>query len=965
MGFFSFITKPFKKAIDWVVDLFVPDVPQPEQPKVDNTAYSTTVNRRGGDYSLPLLYQGKTGGSLNQQKLGAIEAYVSTGGDNNRYLYVTYVLSMNSLNYIRVKTTFQFLQEAHIAIWNDHTRWGDYTFNLFKDSDNNTYNWLFHRMKPMQYGESTAARAASTPSWHPDKNLYPGLEVIKFRAEYPRKTGFSREYYQKPNFEFFVTASDYSHIDRSSAVLRSCPNIQAIYDYLLNPTYGAGLNADDIDNPSFISIATMYNAVKSIRYGTPYVINTDQSIATNLRNLLLHNSCALIYENGKFVLRLDPNAIYYTTATNSSYTYSLNTWLGYADISTHTVDQKNIIGGVSFNTTPNSELPYQYVYSFFDTETRERSVPSNPNSINHILQQSLGAQNRPTPKIDNIKRFTVNASDPNMDFKYYEARIGNTINLSLSPEFANIRVYDIIRVTYAPANLSDDQFIVINMQRNSDMTIDITAKQYLGDTTLYTAFPVADIKRIVSEQNIDFKKTRLLMPAGLGINNTQIDEFIPNYRVPTITNLVVDSNTSMFRKDVNGNWLPTIRIRFDELFEPNINHILFTVTSPNRETHIYPSTTAPYGEFKLSGGFLKSGLTYTVELTVVSDLGTVGNSVSATVYIPYADGYTSIRKEFDINNTTPFGQIIDSSGATNLVEDGGLKWCQLTVPPESGIGCSLGSDPAHDLYDSWDAWEDEGAPYERSWISEHPLTGCLGVNVDAYYEETSSNQRIYIKANESFTVSGSIDARVVGYEDNDTSSGNPFARASIGWKVYRVSDNSLRATYAPPTFISSNVATPSPKVGPFEVDCYALPYFYVYGANTSGCDQLCLRGYELDVYKTWSKTVQGIDTSTLSGSVGARVLDIRSYLRDNTGVLFTNSLISTDNVIITANVAETKNVVGRVINNNNTGTVNVVDVATNTSTDAIIDVTIIGIPMVYSIRDSNGNYTTIYKLIDQ
>jgi len=965
------VVKPIVKAavaivtapIEWIVDAVTPDMPDFNAGDTGaGDQKGTTVNRRGASNTIPVVYANDRAELV---KLGGIESHISASGTDNKYLYVTYVLCHGMIRKLHMNR-----QEGDAA-------GGDTQWNINYYENNGAYSHDSTQSIVMSSKGNILWKAffgssnnTFVPSWHNDKNIYPGLNVVKVRLEYPADDDSKDSSYlrQKPTFYFKVAGISHKNHTAINAVTSNNDKtiVSHMYDYLTNTRYGASIDSADIDTASFTKVFNFFNS-RDV-YNRFYRLSEASTVVGNIKNLLWYSACALIYEDGKFVLRLDPNYVVNRLGLFGFVT-DYSTELSNLDITTYTITEEDVIGGVMLSDMPVNEIPHQWAWSYIDTETQTSHYPSTAsaggwwspvsNVIKTLNNTIYKIDSKPGADINNIRRINTNGPDPLIDFRYWEGRVNNSISITVAPKHANVRVFDIINITYPKANLSNNEYVVTKITRNVDMSVTLDCKQALYDANnAISLWPTKDFDMLLKEQGLSMRKIKLLRPVGYGLdNNTQIDEFVPNMVLPTIANLVVDGTAKNFRKDDAGNTTPWISITFDEVQEPNVNTYNIYLRPVNTNQWELVGTTTN-NTLKITSPLLKQGLDYKVAVSAVSQYGTPGNRVEADLFVSFAEGFEAIRREFPVldgdDADSPIGQVVDLTGSIDLPEDGGLKWCQLQSPPVAGTGCVLGTDADHDLHDAWENLTDV------KWSDPHPLDTPAATNAEGYYYETDKSRAVKLSDNERFIWSGYADVKVDWHDNTDTS--GPFACYSVGWKVYNSSDV-LLFTQMPATYFPQNNAPGASAhvIGPIANAEYALPFFYIYGHNTDASHNVNITGYELKIHKAKQKIYRNVDTSTLSGSVGSRELLVESKWINPTITSWTktHTFREVNNVLINSAQAETKNIVGRYVGNIYSGgkfyeKINPIDINTNASTDAIVDVSVIGIPNSLQTEDENG-----------
>jgi hypothetical protein len=964
------VIKPVVKAVvatvtaplDWIMDAITPSMPDISTAGASDDQKGTTVNSRAGDAVIPVVYGAHS--AHNFVKIGGIEAHISASGTDNKYLYLTYVLCHGMIQNLDI---YRDELLSSVGKWTETHNEDDGAYS----SDTTQSMVMSDKGVVLWKGFYGSANNTFKPSWHNDKNLYPGLTVFKIRLEYPadedgKDDTFTR---QKPNPVFYIKGIDNSHQSPINSITSNTDKtgISNMYDYLTNSAYGAGIDVADIDGASFTKV---FNYFDDRRHNDFYRLSASTVIA-NIKNMLWYSACALIYEDGKYILRLDPNFVISDLGFVGMVT-DFSAKLTDLDITTHTVKAGDIIGGVALTDIPTADIPHKWSYTYIDTETHTLYYPSDSVSLFGGILSALNnsvydVASKPLPNTDNTQEIKINGPDPKIEFRYWEGRINNSIKITLSPKFANIRVFDIINITYPKANLLNNEYVVTNMTRDVDMSVTLECKQSLRDAnSAINVWPVGSWDKLLKEQGLSIRKAKLLRPVGLGLDyNTQVDEFIPNMKIPEIANLVVTSNATDFKKTDSGEWLPNVKVTFDEIVEPSVNLYKIEMKEINSNTWTPLSSGYSAETFIFNSFVFKQGTDYTIAVSAVSRYGTVGNRIEASVYVPFAEGVNISRRLFTVYNNgldeSPIGQVVDETGSISLPEDGGLKWGNLQVPPAPG--CVLGSNSTHERYDSWE----ESASIR--WVDAHPAESTTITELQAYYYETDKSRAVKLSPNDNFSFTGYANVKIDTYDNTDTSL--PYATYAVGWKVYDSADN-LIFTQIPHKYavINAMADNSARTMGGLANQSYALPYFYIVGHNVSANNNINITEYEFKTHKTARKSFSNIDTSTLTGSAGIRELEIKSNWihADLSSSTYSHPFSKINNIIITPHPSEPKTIVGShggmsYSNGKYVILIKITDVATNLPTDAIVDITIDGVPKTLQTKDENGIYK-YYKIAE-
>lgn len=999
-SFFKSIVKVVTAPFEWLVDLFVPDIPQPQMPGDPGTE----VNRRGGANYLPLVYANKSALSRvftffnppnhGLVKVGAVESHISTSGDKNKYLHLTYVIDSGMQDgYFMVKADageFNFAsgEYATIAFYNRHLGGEDdgaYSLDTTQIpfSNNTTGEWSW------KYAFITANNTF-VPSWHNDKNKYPGLNVFKITLRYPNDDESKDQTWtrRKPDLRFYISGLSTYENAAVTDYMGSTDStmVSMLFHYLTDKRVGAGVPVSEIDVDSFLDVkygASFMTQVLGLFNidNWFYRIDTNSSVVTNIKNMLWHMACSIIYEDGKFVLRVDPNYLAYDHLTGFIGLSDLGTMLTGAGITTYTATEDDIINGIKVHHLQNSDVPYQYNITYTGIETENYKFPADPNTYNRFLQDEYGDVLRPQTDDRMIKDIPARGPGPAIKHRYVESLVNNIISLTLSPKFANIRIYDLIAIQYPLAELDGERFVVTDVSRNPDMSVTVTAKQFLPDADLGTNFSTKNIQSLIFEQNLSWKKAQLVVPVGYGYdNNTQVDEFVPGLKLPTIDNLTLSSTVADGLFIANNQWLPGINISFDEIFEPNVNtyHIYHRHAGTNKwskmNDYTFNDEVTGTIQVKLNSSRFISGMTNYIKVVPVSEYGTEGTGATASIVVPRYRYSESVSRNYIDINTYPVGYVITETNGQLDEDKTGSSWIQLqgTIAPDNGTwGGGTWTAPAdsdhstvnttsevpqavHEYLGQW------GNNTSTPWAGvEYPGIAWPSVIQEATYE--SNSPTVFLEEGDQFHVTGSVDVQI-RHIDGTTEP----CRYALGWRVYDSLDNLLN-TYTPDPYndLPSGTEPGVWLVGGVANQAYAKLYIKAYGQNTDGSDSIVLYGWDLQIHRniTNSYTVNQVNTSLLSGSTGDRQVENINYritLNDNTQTTLPAFEYPITNVTITSHLSETDVLTGSYLGQTGTAhRIKVTDVNTGSTADGTVNITFYGFPYAYMDKNDDGIYTEL------
>lgn len=254
-----------------------------------------------------------------------------------------------------------------------------------------------------------------------------------------------------------------------------------LLDYMCDPVYGLGLSYSDFDSTSFIETANYCDDIipfktgdgsqsnttsTSRRYLIGGQINTENSIRSNIEDILSSMAGKLSYSNGKYFLESSKPKVAESTI----------------------VDEGMMVGAISLVTKASRQNQYNTVQGRFassDNNYQESSYPTQTNSTyvsddgeelildldlpltthNHIAQR--------------IAKYTLNRS-----------RNQTVINLKLSIEAMKFKVGDLINVKYEKFGYNTKGFVIQSFRLkpdvNAGMFVEVEAIEYDPNDVVYS-----------------------------------------------------------------------------------------------------------------------------------------------------------------------------------------------------------------------------------------------------------------------------------------------------------------------------------------------------------------------------------------------------------------------------------------------------------------------------------------------
>lgn len=302
-----------------------------------------------------------------------------------------------------------------------------------------------------------------------------------------------------PNVSFFVKgrpvydprSNSHSESDPTTWEYRENPAL-SLLDYMCDPVYGLGLSYSDFDSTSFIETANYCDDSVAYKtgdgsqsnttaYSRRYIIggqiNTENSIRSNIEDILSSMAGKLSYSNGKYFLESSKPKVAESTI----------------------VDEGMMVGAISLVTKSSRQNQYNTVQGRFassDNNYQESSYPTQTNStyvsddgeeLILDLDLPLTTQNHIAQR---IAKYTLNRS-----------RNQTVINLRLSIEAMKFKVGDLINVKYEKFGYNTKGFVIQSFRLkpdvNAGMFVEVEAIEYDPSDVVYSV-----LDQIVFQQDL-------------------------------------------------------------------------------------------------------------------------------------------------------------------------------------------------------------------------------------------------------------------------------------------------------------------------------------------------------------------------------------------------------------------------------------------------------------------------------
>ena len=509
------------KAISWLM-------PRPEVPDFDipqsETAQGVLINKASNNAQLPVIY--------GERKIGITRVFVETSGTDNQYLYLAAVLGEGEINSIEEIYIDDKLVTWAGALTHDATVEVD-------SSDSNFYKSGTSHIQVEAFlgkDDQTASDILSvSDNWGTNHRLR-GVAYLAFRFKWNQDIFSSL-----PDIKVVVKGKKVYDPRTTTTAYSSNPAL-CLLDYLRNDRYGKGL-PDDAFEANFQSFqdaaddcetqVTPYSGGSDINlFETHAVIDTSQKLIDNVKKLINPMRGIFTYNNGTYILKIEDTG----TAT-------------------YTITADNVIGGIKVNGETKNNKYNRVIGTFVnpDKEWQEDTVsfpPADDSGLPSADQfATMKAADNDTELLGNFDFPCVTSpyqAEELCEIILRRSRNALAIEVTVTSEFLDVTVGDIVNITYQTASFSAKPFRVIGVNINADLTVTLQLTEHqdnfyswtskaeaptIADTNLpnpNTVQPPASVT--LSDQLIQYNDGTVIVAMDIVIGASP-DNFVDYYQV--------------------------------------------------------------------------------------------------------------------------------------------------------------------------------------------------------------------------------------------------------------------------------------------------------------------------------------------------------------------------------------------------------------------------------------------------
>ena len=606
----------------------------------EDAAKGVLANKNSNIEALPVIY--------GQRRVGGTRVFVSTksmpDGNENKYLYIALALcegEIGNISDIRLDNT-----------------------PITDDRFNGLVSYNTHLGADVQNADSLLLEA---PGWGATHKLN-GIAYIAMRLTYDQEA-----FNGIPDITCLVQgrklrrfASSYTDSNVHSPVYSNNP-VAILYDYLVNERFGKGLSYTKIDINSFDDVNSRMGSTGNVInspfdvnvYQCNYVLQTNNKIIDNVADILSSFNGYLTYTNGKYRLEHDRNK---------------SPIFGFTD--------EDILGNISLNSGSKAEHANKVTVKFsneaIDYQPDQESFPAPGTQVsNDFLDDDydekletvidLPACTNPHIAADLARLYTYKSrNNIVINFTVHAGAVNSSIATDSTSQGTAINVMtgDVIAIVNSKFGWDEKEFQVEEVTLNSDMTVNIQAKEY--DSSIYTwqsttvkTYPdtnLPDPFTVNSPTNLEFTDSSIVADDGSLVPTMTITWEAP-------ADSTVSSYEVRYKKTTQINDygdLTTVNVEADYGLitnSPTQSLNYGVLSDPIGQTDEYYNTVKVYDtQFVITG--VTPNVMYTIEVRAVNDFGV-------------KSAWTT-RNELVEGDTTP------PSVPSNLTAEPGLRAITLT-----------------------------------------------------------------------------------------------------------------------------------------------------------------------------------------------------------------------------------------------------------------------------------------------
>ena len=550
-------------AISWVL------APKPKKPNVpeQQQAQGILVNKASNNTAIPVIY--------GKRQIGISRVFVESSGTDNQYLYMAGVLCEGGGN--GIESIEEIYINDKLVTWSGSLT--DGTVRTVNSSDTNYYKDGASLISVQSFdgldNQSVSSLLDASTNWGSNHKLS-GVAYLAFKFTWNQdafnslpevKVVLKGKKIYDPRLDSTKGGSGSHREDTASTWTYSPNSALCLLDYLRNSRYGKGLpnSAFETNYDSFKSSATLcetqvtpYTSGSNINlFETNIVLDTEQKLIDNVRELLNPMRAIFTYTQGKYFLIIE------NTGTSQ---LSLTT--------------DNIIGGIKiFGEKKNTK--YNRVIGTFvnpDKEWQEDTVSFPPADDSGL---PVGDRYATLLAEDNGTNLEGNFSFQGITNPYQaeelceivlrRSRNALAVEVNCTSEALNLTIGDLVDLTYSTGGFSSKLFRIYGLSINTDSTVSLKLIEHqdnfytwsskaqaptIADTTLPNPNSVSSPASVtLDDQLIEYSDGVVITSLDVTIGaspDSFVDYYQVEYKLSTDTDYIIHGQgKGLFQRILN------------------------------------------------------------------------------------------------------------------------------------------------------------------------------------------------------------------------------------------------------------------------------------------------------------------------------------------------------------------------------------------------------------------------------
>ena len=553
-GIVEAVVNVVSSFIGWLIP--TPDIPDFDTPEEER---GVLINKQSNNAPIPVVY--------GRRQVGITRVFLESSGSDNKYLYMAGVISEGEIEEIE-----QIFIDDKRVIFD-----GDLDHGVVRevsDGDSNFYKSKSYIQAQAFYGTDDQVASSiltNSTNWTSNHRLR-GVCYLAFRFKWNQDIFSSIP-------QVRVTLKGRKVYDpRTDTTAYTSNSALILLDYLRNNRYGKGLpnSAFESDFASFKTSAdecetqiTPYTGGTAFdQFETNAVIDTDQKVIENVKKLLNPMRSLFTYNNGVYKLKIEGTG----TAVK-------------------TITADHVVGGAKVLGERKNNKYNRVIGTFVNPDKNwQNDTVSFPPADDTVVATEF--KHATMLAQDNGTLLEGNFQFPNVTNQFgaealcevilRRSRNQLQIQLTLTSEFLELEIGDIVAITYPSGGFNAKPFRVLGLEINEDLTVNVQLFEHqdnfytfneknpiptIADTILPNPTSVQKPSiDSVSDEVIELFDGSVVSKLIVNLSNTDsfADEFEVQYKESTATNYRLmrrGSNTIIEKYPVKEGVIYDIRAR--------------------------------------------------------------------------------------------------------------------------------------------------------------------------------------------------------------------------------------------------------------------------------------------------------------------------------------------------------------------------------------------------------------------